>query len=212
MQQHRRPTSCSGEFLDGDAQIAAAVEAILRSQSNIGCEASEEELLEQALCKVQQEEDRRLWGVLREQQEQELAESILMDQMRERREREEGEAAAAAEEAAEQSRIEAERKLGEALEMKKARLPEEPARTDPSRVAIMLRLPSGQRLQRAFRASDRVGAIHDFVDLQHEGLAGQQFQFVSTMPRRAFADRQSTLQEAGMHNELVLLVELLESS
>merc|ERR1712051_1042018 len=103
-------------------------------------------LLEQALCKMQQEEDQRLRRVLREQQEQELAESILMDQMREQQKREEREAAAAIQQAAEQSRLEAERKAREELEAKKARLPEEPPSGDPSRLAIMLRLPNGQRL------------------------------------------------------------------
>lgn len=206
-----RPMSAGGDLQDRDAQLAAAIEASWLSQTNAGRVQTEAEVIEQALRMSQQEEDQRRRQELREQQEQELAESVLMDQMREQQEREAREADAAAQQAAEQSRLEAERKAREDLQAKKARLPEEPPAADPSRVAIMIRLPNGQRLQRAFRSSEVVGTIYDFVDLQNEDLAGQQYQLVSTMPRKAYQDRRPTLQEAGIQNQFVLLVELLQS-
>jgi len=203
------------ETADGDAQLAAAIEASFLAQTNAGREASEEELIAQALRESQQEEDKRKRQELRDQQEAELQESILMDQMREQQEREQREAAAAMQRAEEQSRVEAanrERTETEArqaqLEAKRARLPEEPPAGDPLRVALMLRLPNGQRLQRAFRSSETVGCLYDFVDLQSEELAGQSYRLVSTMPRKAYEDRQPTLQEAGIQNQFVLMVEI----
>merc|ERR1712176_1567978 len=85
---------------DGDAQLAAAIEASYHTTTDQGREVSEEELFQRALRAPQQEEDNRKRQELRDQQEQELAESVLMDQMREQREREQREA----EEAVEQSR------------------------------------------------------------------------------------------------------------
>lgn len=207
MPREIRPTSAGGEQ-DTDAQLAAAIAASYQSQTHAGREQSEEELIEQALRMSQQEEDQRMRQELRSQQEAELQESMLMDQMREQQEREAREAAAALEQAEGASRLEAERKAREDLEAKKARLPDEPPAADPSRVAIMLRLPNGHRLQRAFRSSEVVGTIYDFLDLQNEELAGQQYRLVSTMPRKAYEDRQPTLQEAGIQNQFVLMVEL----
>lgn len=199
--------SSTGGHEDMDAQLAAAIEASYHAQTDVGMEASEEELLAQAMRISQQEEDMRQRASLREQQEQELAESILMDQMREQREREERLAAEEAVRLADQQRIEEEQRAVADLEAKRARLPAEPPVGEAGRLAIMLRLPGGQRLQRAFRSTDPVGVLYDFVDLQSSEVAGQRYRLVSTMPRKAYEDRQQTLAEAGIQNQFVLMLE-----
>merc|ERR1719343_1243423 len=143
----------------------------------------------------QQEADLRERQELRRQQELELQESILMDQMREREEKREREATAALAAADEQSMLEQDQRAKMEIEAKRARLPEEPAVGKPGRVAIVLRLPNGLRLQRAFRSCEVVGTIYDFVDLQSGELAGQRYRLVSNMPRKTYEDRQPTIQD-----------------
>merc|ERR1740121_1808352 len=213
MPQPPRPDTADQD--GSDAQLAAAIEASFLAQTNAGREASEEELIAQAMRMSQQEEDKRQRQELRDQQEAELQESMLMDQMREHQAREEREAAAAMAKAEEQSRQEAANRAAQEAqqaraesEAKRARLPEEPPAGDPLRVALMLRLPNGTRLQRSFRSSEAVGCLYDFVDLQCEELAGQPYRLVSTMPRKAYEDREPTLQDAGIKNQFVLMVEL----
>lgn len=186
-----------------DAQLAAAIEASFRAQTVEGREASEEEQLAQVLRMSQQEEEARQRQELRQQQEQELAESVLMDQMREQEAQREREAA----EVLERSKWEEEQRAKEDLEAKAARLPEEPAADDPGRVALMLKLPDGGRLQRRFRATETLGFLYDYVDVQKAELAGR-YRLVSTMPRKGYEDRDVTLAQAGIGNQFVLLVEL----
>lgn len=192
-----------------DQHLAAAIEASYRAQTHAGHEATEEELMAQALRISQQEEESRQRQSLRAQQEAELQESILMDQMREEHAKANREAEAEAHRVAEQSRLEQEHRVAAELEAKRARLPAEPAPGEPGRLALLLKLPNGQRLQRAFRATEAVSVIYDYVDLQSPEVAGQRYRLVSTMPRRAFEDLQPTLQELGIQNQCVLMVELL---
>merc|ERR1719235_500090 len=138
-----------------------------------------------------------------------------MDQVREREERDQAAEAErlARERAAEAARAEADRAAEEegvaaALAAKRARLADEPSAGEAGRLALMLRLPNGQRLQRAFRSTDSVGMLYDFVDTQCEELGRQQqYRLVSTMPRRAFEERETTLEAAGIQNQFVLMVE-----
>eukprot|EP00928_Gymnodinium_smaydae_P021734 TRINITY_DN18513_c0_g1_i1.p1 TRINITY_DN18513_c0_g1~~TRINITY_DN18513_c0_g1_i1.p1 ORF type:complete len:374 (+),score=115.48 TRINITY_DN18513_c0_g1_i1:80-1123(+) len=208
--------------LDGgeeDQALAAAIEASYRAQTDAGRFASEDELMAQALRMSQAEEDNRQRQSLREQQEAELAESILMDQVREQEERarvQEAEDRARAEresaQAAERAKQEEEERLNAAVAAKRASLPDEPAAGEAGRLALMLRLPNGQRLQRAFRSSDTVGNVYDFVDTQQEDLARQTYRLVSTMPRQAYEERALSLSEAGIQNQFVLMVEVVSAS
>merc|ERR1719473_952403 len=92
---------------------------------------------------------------------------------------------------------EQEQRAAAELEMKRSRLTTEPPAGEPGRLLLMLRLPKGQRLQRAFRSSETINTIYDFVDIQQfEELVGQQYRLVSTMPRKAYEDRQQTLADA----------------
>jgi len=197
------------------AQPRGAVSAEAVMAQELGG-AGADDGLEQALRESRAEESLQRQS-LREQQEAELAESILMDQMREQAERERIEAEKTAEKArieeeqrAEQLQQQADHERVVELEAKKARLPEEPSIGEPGRVAIMVRTPCGQRLQRAFRASEHVGAIYDFLDVQGIAeLTSQRYRLVSSMPRKVFEERRQTVQEAGIQNNFVLMVELL---
>merc|ERR1711972_638708 len=101
-----------------------------------------------------------------------------MDQVRDQETRRASEEAARQKETDEANRAEATRRQEEEearaaalLEEKRKRLPEEPAVGEPGRVALLFRLPNGQKLQRAFRNSDAVGCLYDFLDA-HEGGIG----------------------------------------
>eukprot|EP00440_Ansanella_granifera_P031748 gb/GFBE01034457.1/.p1 GENE.gb/GFBE01034457.1/~~gb/GFBE01034457.1/.p1 ORF type:complete len:297 (+),score=94.30 gb/GFBE01034457.1/:1-891(+) len=200
-----------------DAELAAAIEASFRSGGQ-GM-MSEEEQMMRALQMSQANEEAQERQRLREQQELELAESILMDQQREQ---EAARLRAEEEElrrVAEQTRLEEEKRQQQAeeqveaeLQAKRARLPSEPAAGESGRMQLMLRLPNGQRLQRAFRGSDAIAALYDFVDLTCQELQSQQYRLVSNMPRKAYEDRQQSLADAGIQNQFVLMVENVSSA
>merc|ERR1711976_1133747 len=131
--------------------------------------------------------------------------SMLMDQMREAE--------------VQQKRQEEERRLAEEtklqeqaaadLQAKRSRLTEEPKAGEPGRLQIVLRLPSGQRLQRAFRNSETVGLIYDFVDIQQlPALDGKKYRLIQNMPRTVYEDRAATLEGAGISNNSALMVEV----
>lgn len=184
---------------------------------------TEDELLAQAMRESQEAEDRLQRQALRDEQEAELQESILMDQMRaaeaeqKRREEAEAEEALRAEEAEreaqkrrEQDEAAARRSRHEAdVKVKLARLPAEPPAGDADRCQLVLRLPSGKRLQRAFRSSETVGSIYDFVDVQSlEELYGKEYCLISNMPKTVYEDRSATVGGAGIRNQFVLMVEV----
>jgi len=175
---------------------------------------NEEDLLQQALRMSQMEEESRQRAALREQQEVELQESILMDQMREQEEKrrrveEEERRAMEASKAAED-----ERRKQEEQEAKRARVPPEPPAGEPGRVDLQIRTPEGKRLRRAFRGTELVGQVYDYVDVEGvlgESLAGQAYRLVSTMPRREYEDRQQSLSAAGLQGQCALLIERSEA-
>lgn len=200
-----------------DAHLAAALEASYAAQTSAGMQASEDDLLMQAIQISQREEESRQRAALRDQQEQELQESVLMDQMREQeaqRQREEERQLASLE----AQRLEEEAKQREAeqarvsadLAAKRARVPPEPAPDAPDRVVVGFRLPGGQRLRRAFCSSDSVGQVYDYLDIEcQESLAGVNYRLVSTMPRREYNDRSQALADADLTGQCALLIELL---
>eukprot|EP00930_Biecheleria_cincta_P051010 TRINITY_DN36169_c0_g1_i1.p1 TRINITY_DN36169_c0_g1~~TRINITY_DN36169_c0_g1_i1.p1 ORF type:complete len:376 (-),score=109.80 TRINITY_DN36169_c0_g1_i1:356-1396(-) len=217
LNQHMRPLRPASDLdADGDAQLAAAIEASYFAQTDAGQALSENEQLAKAMELSQAAEENRQRQQLREQQEAELLESEFMDRQREqeeeRRQVEEEELRRAAERSQqdeEQRERESAAQDAAELEAKRARLPEEPPAGEPGRVLLVLRLPNGQRLQRAFSSSNTVGCLYDFVDLQREELTRHRYRLVSTMPRKAFEDRQAMLSEAGIENSSALMVEMV---
>lgn len=176
-----------------------------------GSNVTDDDLIQQAIRASQQEEEARQRQELRQQQEMELAESILMDNMRAQQEREGQEAAAVAAKHAEEQRTHAlaqEQKQQAELETRRASLPCEPAASEPGRVALVLRLPDGSRLQRSFRGTEAISVVYDFIDVTYDKLSGRGYRLVSTHPRKAYEDRNQTLAEAGIQNQFVLMVEM----
>jgi len=192
-----------------DHQLAAAIEASYAAQTESGLLTNEEDMVQQALKLSQQEEERRQRRELQEQQEAELQESILMDQMREQNERQgredEERALAASAELERQRQEQMQREVAE----KRARIPAEPPSDEPGRVDLQIRAPAGQRLRRAFRGTDLLGAVYDYLDLELvESLIGQAYCLVSTMPRREYPDRNKSLADSGLQGQCALLIEL----
>lgn len=203
-----------------DAQLAAAIEASYNAQTEDGRVHNEEDLLAQAMRMSQQEEDARQRASLRQEQEQELQESVLMDQMREdeqkrrRIEEEQLQRLEAQRQEEEATRIEAQaRQKKEDEEQKKARIPAEPPAGEPGRVDFMIRAPDGKRLRRAFRGTDTVGQVYDFVDVECSEAVGSMvgYRLVTAMPRQAYEDRSRTLAEVGLQGQCALNIEQLSA-
>ncbi|KAJ1330603.1 hypothetical protein BSLG_009055 [Batrachochytrium salamandrivorans] len=90
-----------------------------------------------------------------------------------------------------------------------ARMPLEPAVGEPNTTRLSIRLPSGERIIRRFKADDVVQLLWDFIethDLQPLDLATE-FVIVSPYPRRVYRDMTMTLQEAGMLPSASVVVE-----
>jgi len=209
----RMPPPSSVADSDADRQLAMAIEASYMAQTEEGRGQSEEELLQQAMRASAAEEEARQRQSLRQQQDAELQESMLMDQMREQQEQKQRD------EEAQLVRLEAERvqeeqqKAAEAeankardLEAKKARIPDEPPAGDP-RVMLQLRMLDGKKIRRAFACTDLIGAVYDYVDV--EMGTGEQYKLVSTMPHQEFVDRSIGLSAAGLSGQVMLVLEPL---
>jgi len=203
-----------------DRQLAMAIEASYSAQTEAGQQMNDEEMFAQALRVSQQEEEARQRASLRGEQEAELAESVLMDQMREeeqkRRRTEEQqlermETERQAEEAGKKERDERQKK--EAEELKRSRIPLEPPAGESGRVDFMIRLPDGKKIRRAFRGADTVGQVYDYVDVEAaEAVANtEQYRLVATMPRVVYEDRSLTLEGAGLKGQCAIIVEAVQA-
>jgi len=204
---------------DRDRELAMAIEASYAMQTEAGQMANEDDMLAQAMRMSRLEEESRQRSALRDQQEQELQESILMDQVREqevKRKQQEEEQLQPLEDSRRRKEEEdkaahQERQMAE-LAAKRSRLPPEPPQGEPGRVDVQVRMRDGRRLRRAFRASDSVGSVYDYVDVEGgEACAAQAYVLVSTMPRCAYGDRSQTLETAGLSGQCALLVEAVQS-
>jgi len=207
--------------IDNDPHLAAAIEASYAAQTEHGMVSNEEDMIQQALRISQLEEESRQRAALKEQQEVELQESILMDQLREqeeKRRRVEEEELRALEasrvEEEERRRLDEERRHQAEQEEKRTRVPPEPPAGEPGRVDLQIRTPEGKRVRRAFHATNTVGQVYDYIDVEGvlgEAFAGKAYRLVSTMPRREYEDRAQSLQDAGLSGQCALLIEPAEA-
>lgn len=144
---------------------------------------------------------------LRAQQDSEFEQSLQMDRAKAESEK------AESERLAREQREEAERAAASAnaLEAKRARLPPIPAADATEQVTeLLIRLPSGKRLQRRFYASNTLGDVYDFVDLESgDELEGDGYQLITPMPRIAFKDRTASLEDAQLLRRAMLVVDRL---
>eukprot|EP00929_Paragymnodinium_shiwhaense_P009407 TRINITY_DN113579_c0_g1_i1.p1 TRINITY_DN113579_c0_g1~~TRINITY_DN113579_c0_g1_i1.p1 ORF type:complete len:292 (+),score=76.89 TRINITY_DN113579_c0_g1_i1:129-1004(+) len=173
------------------------------------------------------EEDARERRQLLQEQADEYAESLRIDQEREaekQKKQKEEEAARLVEE--EQRKLEEEKaneaaaaeaarqkQASDLVEQAKAQLsPEPPGDTDRgSLLQVALRLPDGRRLKRTFLISDAVGQIYNYA-LAEGGvsLALEKFHLVATMPRAVYEDREAILEAVGLKGQCALLIEVLD--
>lgn len=186
---------------------------------------SEEEMLATAIRASQQEERSKL----REDQAREYEESLAIDRQRQeekqRREAEEERKRREAEDAEERRLREEEEAKMKAkeevdnlrartmalIDKARSRLSEEPPADEAGRVNVRVRTPDGKALKRAFRSTDPVGQVYDFIISEGgEDLACQDFRVIATMPRAVYEDRNSTLSDAGLQGQCALLVEIIE--
>mmetsp|Transcript_21537 Transcript_21537/g.41105 ORF Transcript_21537/g.41105 Transcript_21537/m.41105 type:complete len:391 (-) Transcript_21537:85-1257(-) len=198
-----------------DPQLAAAIEASYVAQTEHGMECNEEDMIQEALRISQQEEESRQRAALREQQEVELQESILMDQMREQEEKRRRLEEEQLREL-EASRVaDDERRRIEEQETKRARIPPEPDANEPGRIDLQIRMPDGRRRRRAFRPTDLIGQVYDYIDVEpangEASVAQAGYRLVSTMPRREYEDRKQSLGDAGLQGQCALLVEQIQA-
>jgi len=90
-------------------------------------------------------------------------------------------------------------------------LPEEPIEGDKEASAIVFRLPvSGERINRRFLKTDKVGLLYDFIDslgekVQFEHTEGE-YVIMQSMPKKLFVDKEKTLGEEGLFPRAMLQV------
>jgi len=190
-----------------DAQLAAAIAHGYESphrETITPQEPNEEDMMEQAMRLSAEDAQRREREALREEQEMELRESILMDQMREVQ----AQSAREAEEISRKERESVRHAQEEELQRKRQRLIPEPPEKEPGRRALLFRLPGGSSLRRAFSAGSTMGALYDYLDVQ---CADQEwvsrYALVSSMPKRTYENRTATLAELQIASHSALLVE-----
>ena len=90
-------------------------------------------------------------------------------------------------------------------------IPSEPAAGEPDRLQLMIRFPDGKRLSRAFRSTEEVQVVADFVEAAG-GLASGTFRLASAHPRRVFAALTLSLADSGVENQSTLVVEKIYPS
>jgi len=150
-----------------------------------------------------QEEERTRNRLIREEQEAAYQESLAVDQEKERKVHEEEQRRIDLE----QERIEVEAKKKMESENKRETLPPEPPSGEG--LQVLIKLPSGARLNRRFLGVHKFQDVYNFVDLNQNEIEPDSYQLVSNFPRRTFSERQQTLQEASLGSQALLLVNLL---
>mmetsp|Transcript_56495 Transcript_56495/g.121280 ORF Transcript_56495/g.121280 Transcript_56495/m.121280 type:complete len:407 (-) Transcript_56495:260-1480(-) len=145
-------------------------------------------------------------------QDAEYQESLLMDQMREQARREEEATLAEVRAAEERER----RERNEAFEAKKRRVEEqEPGNDDPTRLRLVVRLPSGKRIMRNFRNTDAASLVYDWVEVTcpDEDFCSTRYSLVSQVPggqRQELSEKTQTLKDHGVEHQSMFFVHRLE--
>jgi UBX domain/Thioredoxin-like/UBA-like domain len=144
---------------------------------------------------------------IRAQQDSEYEESLALDRAKVESEREESLRAQRSQRDEEERASLTEMRLA----AKRARVaPPPPDHCGQPTTELMIRLPSGKRLQRRFLASNTIGDVYDFVDVESGNELGEDaYNLVVPFPRTNFFDRSMTLTDAQLSKKAVLVVNLL---
>jgi len=106
-------------------------------------------------------------------------------------------------------RIDQARQNAEGLAMeRRSRMLQEPPLDDPDRVPLMIRLPNGKRVRRAFKRVDSVSVIFDFIE-DSSSLVRGGYRLLATHPRQVYADGSANLADAGIQSHSSLVIEKL---
>eukprot|EP00118_Oscarella_pearsei_P002163 m.9717 g.9717 ORF g.9717 m.9717 type:complete len:467 (+) comp21583_c0_seq1:200-1600(+) len=123
---------------------------------------------------------------LRQQQDSAYLESLRKDEEKERKKKEEREALELKEEKRmrkEQEEKERVNDLSKLREHKKKEMPGEPEPNDKDSTKIVIRFPSGKRLERKFKKTDSLQTLYDFVFCEDETL-DDHFILITNYPRK----------------------------
>jgi FAS-associated factor 2 len=94
-------------------------------------------------------------------------------------------------------------------EMRIATLRPEPTSGDLTK--IVFRLPDGSRSERKFLAEDTLEELYHFIDTQELHIESDNYVLCSNYPRKVFADRSSSVKDAGLFpNGMVIVEEVWE--
>ncbi|KAJ3089522.1 hypothetical protein HK102_006193, partial [Quaeritorhiza haematococci] len=149
---------------------------------------------------------------IREQQDEAYQASLRADQEKERRAQEERERLQREKEEEERKARERE----EAIEARKRRkqeliatLPPEPDASEPESTRLGIRMPSGERVVRRFRATDKIGLLYHFIETLDLSPLDDMAEIivVNTFPRKEFTDMNVTIKEAGLFPSGSVIVE-----
>lgn len=168
-----------------------------------GAELGEDADMQEAIRIARREEDREIM----QRQEEEYLESLRMDQLKSSQETSRDNASSSAASDSERQAAERDRKRqmerAEDLERKRSRLPAEPLDTDENRIAVMIRLPNGKRLQRNFSKNDLISTIYDFVEINVDRGG---FDLRSAHPKKLYTERGISLAEASLCHQTTLML------
>lgn len=198
--------------MDEDHQLAAAIAASMeeggadpeshthQEQNGIGAGGDYDERAASRLLSATDPTLNRQRS-LRAQQDSAFEESLAMDRAiaqseqmeRERQERE------AAEKVRKQREAEMKRTA------KRTRVPAVPPPDCKEKTTeLMIRMPTGARVQRKFLASNTVGNVYDFIESEVDELADVNFELMAAYPRKSYTDREASLEELAPKAALVV--------
>eukprot|EP00741_Cyanophora_paradoxa_P013966 tig00020723_g13482.t1 len=157
--------------------------------------------------------------LMRREQDEAFARSLEEDrrkaeaaQAAERRRAEEQEAAARAEAEAEEARRrdeEEEDAYQASLQRLRHNIPPEPPRGDPDVCEVRIMLPTGDRMGRRFRLSDRLQSIVDHIRCLHPIDRKRTVRLARNFPRQVYTDFSQTLAAAAFEKSMTLFCEYL---
>jgi len=148
-------------------------------------------------------------------QNEEYHESLLMDQHRQiqRKEAEEAEREQADDLKRKQAEeAQANREAQAEFESKRSRVDQpEPDKAHPDRCQIVIRTPSGKRLNRTFLGSDMVSFIYDWIDVAcaEEDFVKGSYNIVARLPgkpNKELCKSQQSLKDEGVEHQSVFMI------
>lgn len=220
-----------GELLNADEAIAAISTAAQDHQDRTS--ARDEQQQRRAL----QNEEARL---LREAQDREFEESLLADQVAEVNRMQSAESgaepqAATASDAAPSSAaevssaqapeaaapvVDAAAQAAEAEEAEEARrqargaeilaLPEPSAAAGEVLAKLMIKFPSGERMQRVFRADQTLSEVYEWAHCCRKSSEPRQFEICTTFPTKSLVEKEATLLSLGLTPNAALMMKKIE--